>query len=373
MISKKQPKVSVQVINWNGKKFLKECFDSLLKQDYSNFEAVLVDNASTDDSVGFISNNYKREIKSRKIRIIKLKKNYGFAGGYNRSYKMTDADYVLLLNNDTILPDRSLISELVERAETDGKIALVGAITLPVNMPLNSMKPIEKLGVSLLLTNVNQIPVEKGLLYASGCCVLIKKRLIDMPFDDDYFIYSEDVYLGWKSSLLGYKNVLEQKARLWHYGSGTNISGSPFIRYLDSKNRIMNCLIFYDSKNVIKIIPIALLYIAISSMFFLQKPKVLTASLKGYLWVLENLPSIIKKRKYMQGIRKVDDKEVLKLFSYRIFDANLKVSSYSSFLMEHKTLLKIISLGSRLLDALILLYCRIFDFRVYELSSEKDL
>ena len=89
--------ISIIIVNYNGKKWLQKCLDSLLCQTYNNFEIIFVDNGSSDDSVEFVNNNYKDE----RIKIIKSDKNLGFAGGNNLGIDNSKGEYILLLNNDT--------------------------------------------------------------------------------------------------------------------------------------------------------------------------------------------------------------------------------------------------------------------------------
>ena len=96
--------------NFNGKKYLKECLDSLRKQDYLYFEVILVDNGSEDGSVEWTKENYPE------VRVIALKENTGFCGGVNAGIRESKSEYVLLLNNDTIVfPE--FITELVHAIE----------------------------------------------------------------------------------------------------------------------------------------------------------------------------------------------------------------------------------------------------------------
>ena len=111
------PKVSLQVLNWNGKKFLKGCFDSLLKQDYHPLELVFVDNGSVDGSIEFMEKIYKKEIKEKRIKMIKFEKNLGVCEGNSRPYKEVSSKYVLILNNDIELPSKDFVSRLVKCAK----------------------------------------------------------------------------------------------------------------------------------------------------------------------------------------------------------------------------------------------------------------
>ena len=87
-------KVSVVILNYNTRQFLERFLPSVKASQYDNFEIVVADNASTDDSVAFIQQNYPE------IRLILLDKNYGFTGGYNRALQQVDSDYYVLLNSD---------------------------------------------------------------------------------------------------------------------------------------------------------------------------------------------------------------------------------------------------------------------------------
>ena len=87
--------VSVIIVNWNGRKWLEKCLDSLRVQTYKNFEVIFVDNASTDDSVDFVEKNYPEVV------ILKSDRNLGFAGGNNLGIDNSKGEFILFLNNDT--------------------------------------------------------------------------------------------------------------------------------------------------------------------------------------------------------------------------------------------------------------------------------
>ena len=101
------PKVSIIIVNYNGKELLQKCLDSLLNVRYDNFEIILVDNNSTDGTVEFITKNHPS------IIIIKLDSNKGFAEPNNIAAKLAKGEYLLFLNNDTIVTP-NFISEMVK-------------------------------------------------------------------------------------------------------------------------------------------------------------------------------------------------------------------------------------------------------------------
>ena len=87
-------KVAIVILNWNGRKYLEQFLQSVVQSSYDNKEIIVADNASTDDSIHFLQQNYPQ------IKIISLDKNYGFARGYNEALKQVKSDYYVLLNSD---------------------------------------------------------------------------------------------------------------------------------------------------------------------------------------------------------------------------------------------------------------------------------
>ncbi len=114
-VSADNPLVSVIILNYNGLRFLKDCFDSLVKCSYPNFEILLVDNNSTDESAAFTRKNYPR------VKIIQTGGNKGFSWGYNISFEHAAGKYFVLLNNDVAV-DPGWLEPLVAAAEADDRI-----------------------------------------------------------------------------------------------------------------------------------------------------------------------------------------------------------------------------------------------------------
>src|SRR3989338_4549219 len=111
--------VSIVIINYNGKTFLKNLFESIFKQNYSNIEIIFVDNGSKDESIQFMENEIFPKYDLKKItKIIELGKNFGFAPANNIAVRQAKCEYILFLNNDTTLMIDS-ISEMVKTLEKD--------------------------------------------------------------------------------------------------------------------------------------------------------------------------------------------------------------------------------------------------------------
>ena len=111
-----QPKVAIVILNWNGRKYLEQFLPSVITTSYSNYEIIIADNNSSDDSVSFLETNYPS------LEVIHLSTNYGFAQGYNKALKQVQADYYMILNSDVeVHPD--WIQPMVVLLESDRTIA----------------------------------------------------------------------------------------------------------------------------------------------------------------------------------------------------------------------------------------------------------
>jgi len=243
-------KAAIIIVNWNGKQYLKNCLNAVFKQTYKNFDIYFVDNGSKDDSVNFVKKNYK------KIKIIQLDKNYGFAKGNNEgikeAFKDEKVEYIVCLNNDTIV-GKNWLKELIKTAEKDVKIGAVQSMVF-----LEDGKTIHSTG-SLIKEdfssesrdfgktrkyNLREDIIESGI----GCSLLLKKEALEKSglYEEFYGSYKEDDEICFKIKKKGYKIFYSPKSKLIHLHSKTLGKQSPKKFYLNERNRIFN-LITYGS------------------------------------------------------------------------------------------------------------------------------
>ncbi|WP_440953190.1 glycosyltransferase family 2 protein [Methanococcoides sp. FTZ1] len=216
------PKVSIIILNWNGKEDTVECLESLKHITYPYYEILLADNGSTDGSVEYFKGTYPE------VEIIENGENLGFAEGNNVAIRYAlekGTDYILLLNNDTVV-DPGFLEELVKVSESDSKIAIVGPKVYMYDEP----NKITYIGGSINLHSgnmkypyLNQLDVgqfnkEIELDYISGCSLLIKKTAIDNVgiLDPNFFLYQEDVDLCLRAKKKGYKVICVPNSKIWH-------------------------------------------------------------------------------------------------------------------------------------------------------------
>jgi len=351
--------ISIHVLNYNGKHFLKGCIDSLLKQDYPNFEILLVDNGSTDGSIDFIKENYGNEISNKKVRILSLDKNYGVTGAWNRSYKESEADFVVLSNNDVIFLQDNFLSLLVEYMIKESASISMGWI-YPLNLSkedkLARIENLKYATLNILGTCTDNVLKENIQLLSGGCCMMLYKEKIKSPlFPEEYFMSSEDVFLGWKSFLQGNKIVICKEAGLYHYDSGTVKKRSYLIRYNTEKNRLANLIILFDNKTLIKIFPLYIFENMVKSVYLITEPRIFKALFKAIVWDIKNIRVILSYRNKIKETRKVEDKTVISKMSYRIFPETPEIFEIAHFL-----------------NKMVKFYCIIMGLKVYELNNIKE-
>ena len=226
------PKVSIIIVNYNGKELLQKCLDSLLKVNYNNFEIILVDNNSTDGSVEFITKNYPSLI------IIKLDSNKGFAEPNNVAAKISKGKYLLFLNNDTVVTP-NFIFEMVKVMETDKKIAICQSLLLKPDGSVDSSGDfIDHLGV--VYNSKTKIDEIREVSSARGASMLVRSDIFEKldGFDQKFFVTFEDVDLCWRSWILGYRVLIIPTSIVYHEGGITIKKIKSEIAFHGFKNQL---------------------------------------------------------------------------------------------------------------------------------------
>lgn len=253
-------KISAVILNFNGVDNSIECVNSLMKNKGEELDVsiVLVDNASKDGSVDRLQKEF-----GKKITIIENNKNLGFTGGSNEGMRYaisSDSDFVLLLNNDTIV-DHDLIKNLILAASDEAVGGVVPKIYFAKGFEFHDKYKKEDLGKvlwyaggemdwqNLIGKNVGVDEVDRGQFdikqeteLATGCCFLIKKSVLQKVgiFDDKFFLYYEDADLSERIKKAGYKIIYEPRAFLWHKNAqSSGGSGSGLQDYYITRNRLL--------------------------------------------------------------------------------------------------------------------------------------
>ena len=242
------PKVTIIVLNWNGKEDTIECLESLKHITYPNYEILLVDNGSTDGSVECFRERYPG------MEIIENGENLGFAEGNNVGIRRAmdeGADYVLLLNNDTVV-DPEFLGELVKVAKSGMSIGIVGPKIYYYDYAGRN-DVIYFAGAELVLWKGSDIKYGyreidqgqcdeiKGVDEIEGTCLLIKSELVNKIglLDPNFFAYREDTDFCMRAARKGFKLFYVPKAIIWHkVGASFGLArDNPFKVYLMIRNK----------------------------------------------------------------------------------------------------------------------------------------
>jgi GT2 family glycosyltransferase len=332
------PSVSVVIANWNGAAHLRECLDSLLRVDYPHdrFEVVVVDNGSTDGSRSLLEREYPS------VRLIPLDRNLGFAAASNAGARAASSECVVFLNNDMRV-EPNWLRELVALYEPDeGYVCVAGTILdwdgSRIGFTRGWVNYLGFAGQDHYLEPLDEQLIEDraDLLFACGGSMLIGREVfLDLGgFDPSYFALFEDVDLGWRLWLSGYRVRLAGKSRVQHRHHAT-ASQQPLHRLavLYERNALSTLIKNVDDRHLAPILVSALFMLAKRALTFTKsarEPFVFGAAddapaemvqryglapLHAVSELLADLPQVLERREEVQRQRRRSDAEIFTLFN----------------------------------------------------------
>ena len=270
-----EPKIGIVIVNYNGESFNEDCLNSIFNSKYTNYEIIVVDNASKDNSVEILKNKYFKRVK-----LIELDENLGFsmANNIGINYAIENRfDYVLLLNNDTIINDDMILTMV--KASENGKYVISPKIYYYDNKQLiwSAGGTIEwdkgitiQYGMDQKDSDVTEKKCEVN--FATGCCMLIPTDIIKKVglLSDEYFLYYEDTDYCVRICKAGYKIIYEPEAVMYHrVSAATGGKKSRLYVYYMIRNR----LIFNKKFNKINIIANIYFYVTTFIKLIINKVK----------------------------------------------------------------------------------------------------
>lgn len=263
-------KVTIIIPNYNGKHFMEPCLESLQHQTYKDFDILVVDNASTDGSLEYMAEHYPE------IKVIALNENFGFSRAVNEGIQRAKTPYVILLNNDTTV-DKDYVKEMVRAIEKSPRIFSVSSKMIQMYHPelIDSAGDLYTLmgwgvcrGTGRPVSNYT----DDDYIFTACAGAAIYRRTVFQKigyFDESHFAYLEDIDIGYRAKIYGYKNAYCSSALVYHVGSGT--SGSKYNSFkvkLSARNSV-----YLNYKNmpllqlIINFIPLLLGYF-VKYLFF---------------------------------------------------------------------------------------------------------
>ncbi|RME48991.1 MAG: glycosyltransferase family 2 protein [Caldilineae bacterium] len=309
------PLLSVLIPNWNGARYLPTCFRALERQTYPRLEVFLIDNASSDESVSLTRRQFPW------VKIIRLPRNVGLTGALNRGIGQASGVFIAPLNNDTEVEPRwaeALVSALQAHPEA--------------GMAASKMRLFDRRNILHSAGDAfgaDGIPINRGVwqedrgqfdgdtFIFGGCggAVAYRKSMLDDIglFDEDLFMYCEDVDLNWRAQLAGYKCVFAPEAVVYHHLSATG--GGELASYYTGRNTLW--VLAKSAPGVVwrthfRRIVRAQLRIAVEALRA-WRGAAARARLRGQLAGLAGLPRWLAKRRRVQATRRVPEAYLLSL------------------------------------------------------------
>lgn len=316
------PVVSVIIPHLQGEEILLRCLRSIFQQVGSPpFEVVVVDNASTDGSVP----EAKRRFPS--IRVVCVATNRGYAGGCNLGIRASQAPFVLLLNNDTILAP-NLLAELLKVALHNPQVAAIQ----PKIRSISRKDEFDYAGAAGGFMDIFGFPFARGRLFftiekdygqydrqdeifwASGTCTLLRRTALEAAglLDESFFAHMEEIDLNWRLHLLGYRVLYAPSAVVFHDAGTTLRPESPRKILLNHRNSLLMLLKNYRASTLSWIFPIRLMLQVLAVIYVLAQRDF--SQMRAILWgswqALRFIPQIWAERRRIQRIRLLSDRQI---------------------------------------------------------------
>ncbi len=238
-----KPLVSIITINYNESEVTLDLLESIRKLSYPNYEVIVVDNASPKDNPDVIKEKYPE------VTLIKSKENLGFAGGNNLGVKQSKGDFLLFINNDTIVPE-GFIEPLVETLQNDGTIGMVSPkikfhwnpslIQYAGYTPMNHWT-IRNSSIGYHQNDDGRFDQAGETQSIHGAAMMVPKKVVDHVgmMTEIYFLYYEEHDWAEMVKRAGYKIYYQPKSHILHKESVSTGKFSPLKTYYISRNRIL--------------------------------------------------------------------------------------------------------------------------------------
>jgi len=316
-------KVGIVLVNYKdyAKRYLQEAWQSLILQDYpkDKYYIYIVDNASSQESFSYLKTNYpEAKVLNREDG------NYAAANNLGAKEAIKDnCDYIVICNMDTVFA-KDWLKELVISADNNKEAGIIQSKILLYDKDNKDSKKINTLGNNLhflgfgLLSHYGEYDknisdYNHKFTYASGCSLLIKKEVFEEigGYNEEFYMYHDDVELSLKARLLGYNIILASKSVVYHK---YEFSRSIRMLYYMERNRLMTLFLFYNTKTLALIAP-ALIISELGLIIYSLFNSWLSVKLKTYKYFFsfKNIATIRRQRREINSFKKISDKE---LFSY---------------------------------------------------------
>ena len=316
--------ICIIIPHYNGLDILDDCLASLYKNTYKNFKAFVIDNGSTDGSQKMVSEKFPQAV------LIQNTENRGYAGACNQGIEMATSELILLLNNDTVMPENFL------QEMSAALLASKNAATIqPKILSIQDKQFFDYSGGAGGEMDILGYPFARGRIFdlvekdkkqydqleakvfwTSGCALMVKKSVLQEigNLDEDFFAHQEEIDLNWRAQIAGYHNLVTTKTYIYHYSGFTLRSDNEHKMYLNHRNNIIMMIKNYSLFFLCFLLPVRLIMemVTVAADSMLWGGVRARAVLKALLYLAVNPVKIFKKRRHVQKLRVISDRAVLK-------------------------------------------------------------
>lgn len=323
--------ISVIIVSWNGEHLLKSHFDSICSQKKVNYEIIIIDNNSEDNTKKLIE-EFSKKYPNLKIKYIFSPTNTGTALGSNLGIEHAEGEFIFWISNDMEF-DKLCLHNLYNKIANDEKC---GICTPRMNKLIDGHKTniVDSIGGELdFLANPMSIGIneeyketdfiEDKIFFSYGGALFIRTDLAKYikGFDERYFTLGDDIDLSWRVQLQGYNVLSVKEAFLYHRVSATlsHSTNREKRRYLSERNNFCSILKNYNIFTLFLVVPLYFLIIISEMLFYLfkLKPNLAYSIAKAILWNLFNIKETLRKRSFIQKNRNISDLNIIR--NMRIF------------------------------------------------------
>ncbi len=307
-------RVSVLVVNYNGMPYIESCLRSILRQDFANFEVILVDNKSSDGSLEQVRRMFPD------LLVVANDKNLGYTGGINSGISHAKGRYFAPLNVDTEV-EKNWLTTIVEFMDANPD---VGAVT-PKSLLYRDRAKVGVMGLNIHITGLGfvrglnrqdrDLPKEPfQVAGVSGCSFLIRREIVELMggLNEDNFMYYDDVDLSWVVSLMGYRICCVPRSVVYHE---YELKMTPQKMFWLERGRLSALLCYLKPLTLVALMPLLMFTEALTIGYcVIRGPRYIWAKLRAWFSVASNMRSLLRRHRQIQRLRRLSDFELLKRF-----------------------------------------------------------
>jgi GT2 family glycosyltransferase len=314
---KSTPKVSVIIVNYNGREYLEACLLSVLAEEKIDLEVILVDNDSQDGSADYVEQTFPQ------VRVIRNEINGGFSQGNNVGARKARGEYLAFLNPDTVV-DPGWLTPLIAALEADPRARLA----TPKIMQLRDEQRINTCGNQIHFTGLtlcrglgmdeSNFSYPEEVDAVSGAAFVIRKQDFKKlgGLDERFFLYMEDTDLSVRARLAGYKCVYVPTSIVYH---DYTLYFGPLKTFYQERNRYLMLLKGLRWRTLLVLLPALFMAEVVTWGFtILRDRRRFLNKLRAYIWILKHWREIVDSRRHVQAMRGVPDRVLISRYTHRL-------------------------------------------------------